>query len=192
MFCYWQFVSLSIAKSVFHTTPDGNKELYEQAVVWAGKVNGFYNIVTFCSAFGLVWLAQKFSAKYVHIGCLLMAGAALLIFPHLTDRNLLFAPMVGFGIAWASMMGVPYIMVIGSIPKERYGVYVGIINMMIVIPMILQTVSFGFIYKNLLGDNPLNAITFAGVLLLMAAVATIRIKKDTIIDDVVVPAGAVH
>jgi len=192
MFCYWQFVSLSIAKSVFHTTPDGNKELYEQAVVWAGKVNGFYNIVTFCSAFGLVWLAHKFSAKYVHIGCLLMAGAALLIFPHLTDRNLLFAPMVGFGIAWASMMGVPYIMVIGSIPKERYGVYMGIINMMIVVPMILQTISFGFIYKNFLGDNPLNAITFAGVLLLIAAAATLRIKKDTITDDVIVPAGAGH
>lgn len=192
MFCYWQFVSLSIAKSVFHTTPDGNKELYEQAVVWAGKVNGFYNIVTFCSAFGLVWLAHKFSAKYVHIGCLLMAGAALLIFPHLTDRNLLFAPMVGFGIAWASMMGVPYIMVIGSIPKERYGVYMGIINMMIVVPMILQTISFGFIYKNFLGDNPLNAITFAGVLLLIAAAATIRIKKDRITDEVIVPAGAVH
>jgi maltose/moltooligosaccharide transporter len=192
MFCYWQFVSLSIAKSVFHTTPDGNKELYEQAVVWAGKVNGFYNIVTFCSAFGLVWLAQKFSAKYVHIGCLLMAGVALLIFPHLTDRNLLFAPMVGFGIAWASMMGVPYIMVIGSIPKERYGVYMGIINMMIVIPMILQTVSFGFIYKNFLGDNPLNAITFAGILLLMAAIATIRIKKDTLTDDVIVPTVAGH
>ncbi|QEC78997.1 MFS transporter [Mucilaginibacter ginsenosidivorax] len=192
MFCYWQFVSLSIAKSVFHTTPDGNKELYEQAVVWAGKVNGFYNIVTFCSAFGLVWLAQKFSAKYVHIGCLLMAGIALLVFPHLTDKNLLFAPMVGFGIAWASMMGVPYIMVIGSIPKERYGVYMGIINMMIVVPMILQTISFGFIYKNFLGDNPLNAITFAGVLLLIAAAATIRIKKDTITDDVIVPAGAGH
>ena len=89
-------------------------------------------------------------------------------------------------------MGVPYIMVIGSIPKERYGVYMGIINMMIVIPMILQTISFGFIYKNLLGDNPLNAITFAGVLLLMAAIATIRIKKDTLTDDVIVPTVAGH
>jgi maltose/moltooligosaccharide transporter len=192
MFCYWQFVSLSIAKSVFHTTPDGNKELYEQAVVWAGKVNGFYNIVTFLSAFGLVWLARKFSAKYVHIGCLAMAGIALLIFPHITDKNLLFAPMIGFGIAWASMMGVPYIMIIGSIPKERYGVYMGIINMMIVIPMILQTISFGFIYKNFLGANPSSAITFAGILLLMASAATTQIKRDTVTEDVIVPAGAGH
>jgi len=184
MFCYWQFVSLSIAKSVFHTTPDGNKELYEQAVVWAGKVNGFYNIITFCSAFGLVWLARKFSAKYVHIACLAMAGIGLLVFVHITDRMLLFAPMVGFGIAWASMMGVPYIMVVGNIPKERYGVYMGIINMMIVIPMILQTLSFGYVYKHFLGDNPTNAITFAGVLLLIAALATTRIKKDVVTEDI--------
>jgi maltose/moltooligosaccharide transporter len=196
MFCYWQFVSLSIAKSVFHTTSDGNKELYEQAVVWAGKVNGFYNIVTFVSAFGLVWLSRKFSAKYVHISCLIMAGIALLIFPHIENRNLLFAPMVGFGIAWASMMGVPYIMVVGSIPKERYGVYMGIINMMIVVPMILQTLSFGFVYTNFLGDDPANAITFAGVLLLIAAAATLRIKRDHVSDEeleeVPIPVGAGH
>lgn len=192
MFCYWQFVSLSIAKSVFNTTPDGNKELYEQAVVWAGKVNGFYNIVTFASAFGLVWLARRFSAKFVHITCLALAGIALLIFPHIENKNLLFAPMIGFGIAWASMMGVPYIMVVGSIPKERYGVYMGIINMMIVIPMIMQTLSFGYIYKNFLGDNPANAITFAGVMLLLAAAATMRIKKDKVEEDVVIPAGGGH
>jgi maltose/moltooligosaccharide transporter len=192
MFCYWQFVSLSIAKSVFNTDPDSNKELYEQAVVWAGKVNGFYNIVTFLSAFGLVWLAKKFSAKYVHITCLMLAGIALLTFPHIANKNLLFAPMVGFGIAWASMMGVPYIMVVGSIPKERYGVYMGIINMMIVVPMILQTLTFGFVYKNFLGGNPANAISFAGVLLLIAALATMRIKKDRITDDAVIPAGGGH
>lgn len=192
MFCYWQFVSLSIAKSVFHTSPDGNKELYEQAVVWAGRVNGFYNIVTFVSAFSLVWLARKFSAKYVHISCLALAGIALLIFPHIADRDLLFAPMVGFGIAWASMMGVPYIMVVGEIPKERYGVYMGIINMMIVVPMILQTLSFGYIYKNFLGGNPASAITFAGVLLLIASAATMRIKRDKVSAEVVIPAGAGH
>jgi maltose/moltooligosaccharide transporter len=193
MFCYWQFVSLSIAKSVFNTSPDGNKELYEQAVVQAGRVNGFYNIVTFLSAFGLVWLAKKFSAKYVHIACLTMAGIALLIFPHIKDTTLLYAPMIGFGIAWASMMGVPYIMAVGSIPKERYGVYMGIINMMIVVPMILQTLSFGYVYKHFLGDDPGKAITFAGILLLLAAAATMRIKRDHVTDeDMPLPAGGGH
>ena len=193
MFCYWQFVSLSIAKSIFHTDSESNKDLYQQAVVWAGKVNGFYNIITFVSAFGLVWMAKKIGAKYVHITCLLMASLALLIFPHITHKSMLFFPMIGFGIAWASMMGVPYIMVVGSIPKERYGVYMGIINMMIVIPMILQTLSFGFVYSHLLGSNPNNAITFAGVLLLLACFSTMLIKvTKTNTEEVMAPMGGGH
>ncbi|HTQ29292.1 MAG TPA: MFS transporter [Puia sp.] len=192
MFCYWQFVSLSIARSVFHASSGEDKELYEEAVVWAGRVNGFYNVVTFLSAFALVWLARKFSAKYVHISCLLMAGCALLIFPHIHDKLWLFVPMIGFGIAWASMMGVPYIMVVGNIPKERYGVYMGIINMMIVIPMILQTLSFGFIFKQLLNGDPGRAISFAGVLLIMAAVATMRIRRDRVAADLMVPVATGH
>ena len=180
MFCYWQYVALSIAKSVYHTVPGENKELYEQAVVWTGKVNGFYNIVTFVSAFGLVWLARRISAKYVHVCCLLLAAISLLAFPQITDRWLLFVPMIGFGVAWASMMGVPYIMVVGSIPPARYGVYMGIINMMIVVPMILQTLSFGYIYMHILGGDPGRAIGCAGALLLLAGLATMLIKRDKI------------
>ena len=73
----------------------------------------------------------------------------------------MFAPMIGFGIGWASMMGVPFMIVVHSIPKERYGVYMGIVNMMIVIPMLIETVTFGWIYDTFLGANPSNAMTFA-------------------------------
>jgi len=176
MFCYWQFISHSIAQSIWHTTSEANKALYEQAVGWTGLVNAFYNVVTFLSAFMLVGFAKKFGAKTVHVVCLLLAAISLFIIPHIENKNLLFAPMIGFGIAWASMMGVPYIMVVGSIPKERYGVYMGIINMMIVVPMILQTISFGYIYKHFLNDNPASAISFAAVLLLIASLATTLIK----------------
>jgi maltose/moltooligosaccharide transporter len=100
--------------------------------------------------------------------------------------------MIGFGIAWASMMGVPYIMVVNSIPKERYGVYMGIVNMMIVVPMILQTLSFGYIYENFLGKNPGNVMTFAGVLLLLASLATVRIRQTEMPEDIVLPAGGGH
>ncbi len=193
MFCYWQFISIAIAKTVWHTTAESNQALYEQAVGWTGLVNGFYNIVTFCSAFGLVWFTKKLSAKYVHVICLALAAISLFIIPTIDNKYFLFAPMIGFGIAWASMMGVPYIMVVGSIPKERYGVYMGIINMMIVVPMILQTLSFGFVYTHFLGSNPVNAITFAGALLLLASLATLRIsvvKGNE--EDMVMPAGGGH
>ncbi|HNP78453.1 MAG: MFS transporter [Cyclobacteriaceae bacterium] len=176
MFCYWQYVSHSIAQTVWHTTAASDPAKYEQAVGWTGLVNGFYNIVTFLSAFGLVWLCKKLSAKYVHVLCLAAAALSLFIMPNIEQKYLLFAPMIGFGIAWASMMGVPYIMVVGSIPKERYGVYMGIINMMIVIPMIIQTLTFGYVYEHFLSSDPASAITFAGALLLMASLATMLIR----------------
>ena len=74
-------------------------------------------------------------------------------------------------------MGIPYLMVVGGIPKERYGVYMGIINMMIVVPMLLQTVTFGYILEHFLGNDPRNAVTFAGVLLVIAALLTLRISE---------------
>ena len=181
LFCYWQYISHSIAASVYHTSAEQNKQLYEEAAQWTGLVNGFYNVVTFMSAFGLVWLAKKYSAKWVHTLCLAAAAVSLFILPHIENKYFLFAPMIGFGVAWASMMGVPYIMVISSIPKKRYGVYMGIINMMIVIPMILQTLTFGFVYKHFLDNSPQSAIMFAGALLLIAAVCTtfISYRKPT-------------
>jgi maltose/moltooligosaccharide transporter len=107
---------------------------------------------------------------------LLIAALGFLAFPHIENKNLLFFAITGFGIGWASMMGIPYLMVVTEIPKERYGVYMGIINMMIVIPMIFQNLSFGYILKNFLDNDPRQAITFAGVLLLLGALFTLNIR----------------
>jgi maltose/moltooligosaccharide transporter len=120
---------------------------------------------------------------------LLLAAVGLLIFPHIENQYMLFAPMTGFGIAWASMMGVPYLMVVNQIPKERYGVYMGIINMMIVIPMILQTTTFGFVLDHFLDNDPGKAISFGGVLLLIACLATMLIKTVKVSDDEIVLTG---
>ncbi len=181
LFCYWQNSSKSIALSVWHTTPEKNMQLYGEAVSWTGLVNGWYNIVTFLCAFSLVFFAKKYSAKLVHFSCLSIAAIGFLIFPHIENKYLLFPAITGFGIGWASMMGIPYLMVVSNIPKERYGVYMGIINMMIVIPMLIQTVTFGFIMKHLLNNDPRLAITFAGVLLAISAICTLFIvtKKPT-------------
>ena len=178
LFCYWQNASKSIALSVWKTSSYEHNKLYDEAVGWTGLVNGWYNIVTFLSAFVLLWLAKKISPKLIHVLCLIMAGIGLLIFPHITDKNLLFIPMTGFGIAWASMMGIPYLLVVHKIPKERYGVYMGIINMMIVIPMLIQTTTFGYILKHFLNNDPGKAISFVGVFLLIASALTLFIKSD--------------
>jgi maltose/moltooligosaccharide transporter len=176
LFCYWQNSSKSIAQSVYKTTTYQDNPVYNEAVSWTGLVNGWYNIVMFLVAFSLVYFAKKYSPKMVHAFCLVLAGIGFLAFPMIEDKWMLFPAITGFGIGWASMMGIPYLIVVGEIPKERYGVYMGIINMMIVIPMLIQTLSFGYILKNFLNNDPGKAITFAGVLLLLAAAATLLIK----------------
>ncbi len=188
MFIYWQYISLSVASSIWHTDIQ-NKELYDQAARWTSLANGFYNIVTFLSAFALVILARKITARYVHMVCLVLAGLAMMAIPMVDNKYVLFLPMVGIGIAWASMMGIPYIMVASSIPPSKNGVYMGIVNMMIVIPMFIESLSFGKIYDLFLDSTPGNAIRFAGFLLLLAAVATrfIQVKKEQF--DAAAPAG---
>jgi maltose/moltooligosaccharide transporter len=184
LFCYWQNSSKSIALSVWNATPKENPELYSEAVSWTGRVNGWYNIVMFLVAFSLVGFAKKYTPKMVHFACLILAGLGFIAFSMIQNKYLLFPAITGFGIGWASMMGIPYLMVVGDIPKERYGVYMGIINMMIVIPMLIQTLTFGYILKNFLNNDPRNAITFAGVLLLIAAFATYLIKSKKNTDEV--------
>jgi|694.fasta_scaffold07028_12 maltose/moltooligosaccharide transporter len=184
LFCYWQNASKSIALSVWKTTETVKNPLYDEAVSWTGLVNGWYNIVTFLSAFALVYFVKKSSAKMVHFTCLILAATGFLLFPFIENKYLLFPAITGFGIGWASMMGIPYLLVVGNIPKERYGVYMGIINMMIVVPMILQTVTFGFVLKNFLGNDSGNAVVFAGILLALAALATLLIKSESTGEEV--------
>ena len=177
---YWQFIALTIAQNMFPQTSEGK----EEAVAWTGLVNGWYNIVTFCIAFALVAFAKKRGARTVHCACLLLAAVGLATVPFISNQYLIFLPMTGFGIAWASIMGVPYIMAVRMIPSTRLGVYMGIINMMIVIPMLIQSVTFGPIYSNLLGDNPGNALLFSAAFLAIAAVLMLWLKESRAIRDV--------
>jgi len=168
---------------------DSNNKKYEKAVSKTGGINGWYNIVTFLVAFGLVWLARRISAKYVHFICLVLAGIGFVLFSQVHQISLFYIAITGFGIGWASMMGIPYLMVVSQIPKEKYGVYMGIINMMIVIPMFIQTTTFGYVMKHLLNNDSSKAILFAGVLLLIAALLTTFITYKKPPGGIAVPAS---
>ena len=171
---------------------DANNKKYEKAVSKTGGINGWYNIITFLVAVGLVWLARKISAKYVHFICLVLAGTGFIAFSQVHQISLFYVAITGFGIGWASMMGIPYLMVVSDIPKEKYGVFMGIINMMIVIPMFIQTTTFGYVMKHFLNNDSTKAIFFAGVLLLIAAALTLLIKAKKITDESLPPAGGGH
>jgi maltose/moltooligosaccharide transporter len=127
-------------------------------------------------ALALVPFARKYSSKFVYIISLALTGVAMLSMPYINNQYVLLMPMILFGIGWAAMMGIPYAMVSKVIPEERRGVYMGIVNMMIVIPMLIQTISFGYIIKNWLGNSAINAIVFGGVFFIIAAVLATRLR----------------
>jgi maltose/moltooligosaccharide transporter len=175
MMCYWQYMTYVIARSLFNTT-DVNSEGFRDAVLVNGQVGGFYNAIAFVAALAMVPFTRKYGAGRMHALCLTAAGVAMISIPQIQTQAMLFLPMLGIGLAWASMMGNPYVMLASSIPPERTGVYMGIFNMFIVIPMLIQGVTLPLIYKNLLGSDPRHVLVLAGVLMILAALATLRVK----------------
>ena len=176
MMCYWIYIVPALALSIFGTR-DPNTSAFRDASLLNGQIGGFYNFVAFIAAFALMPLIRKWGPKHVHALCLSLAGISMMLLPSVQQTWLLFVPMVGVGLAWASIMGNPYILLAGSIPKERAGVYMGIFNMFIVLPMIFQMITLPFIYTHWLDSNPTNVIVFAGVLLCIAALLTLRIQE---------------
>lgn len=179
MFIYWIYIAKTLSRSVYGATATDTTG-FRDAHILSGQIGAFYNFIAFVSAFGLAWLAKKYGAKHIHAICLSLAGVGLFVLPSIDSPTLVFIPMVGMGLSWASMMGNPYVILAGSIPEKRTGVYMGIFNMFIVIPMLLQNVTMPLYYESWLNNNPINAMKLAGVMLLLGAVSTlfIRIKKS--------------
>lgn len=177
MMCYWIYIVPSIAKSVFDTS-DASSQGFRDAGLLNGQIGGFYNFVAFVAAFALIPLTRRFGPKVVHAVCLSLAGIGMWCLPNIQDTALLFVPMVGIGLAWASIMGNPYIMLARSIPPERAGVYMGIFNMFIVLPMIIQMLTLPLYYDSLLGSDPRHVIQLAGCFLGIAALLTLRVKTN--------------
>ena len=178
MFCYWQYIMLSLASTVFGTSNPASVE-FRDAGLLNGQIGAFYNFVAFIAAFALVPFTRRFGPKAVHSVCLALAGASMLYIPMIQAPGLLFVAMIGIGLAWASIMGNPYIMLAGCIPPRRTGVYMGIFNMFIVIPMIIQIFTLPLYYHAWLGGRPENVIRLAGALMLCAAAAVcfVRIRQ---------------
>jgi maltose/moltooligosaccharide transporter len=178
MFIYWQFLAVSLGETVFHATPD-QKGPFDRAIAWSGLENGAYNFVTMISALALVGFAQRIGAKRVHAIALGLAAVALIWLAHIHNQYLALVPMIGVGIFWASAVGVPYLMVASMVPAKRTGVYMGILNMMIVVPMLVETVTFGWIFSHLLHNKGHNAIMLAGVLMAIGGVAMLWVNPPS-------------
>ncbi len=194
---YWSYGVLSIGRSIYDTT-DKTSEAFRDAALTSGQLGALYNMIGFGAAFAMVPLARRIGPKRLHLICLAAAGLTLLYLPsitggpaasgglaaifnalampHIAENLMLLVPAIGMGLGWASVMGNPYVILAGSIPPERTGVYMGIFNMMIVIPMLINALTFPLLYNGVLGGDSRNAISFAGVLLICAAITMIWVK----------------
>jgi maltose/moltooligosaccharide transporter len=186
LFIYWQFIAPLFVESMGFDQ--------SMALSQAAKMNTTYNITTMVTALALVPLAVRFGGKNVYTFSLFLTGIGMLSIPYIHDPVTVLFPMILFGIGWAAMMGIPYSMVSKIVPQERRGVYMGILNMMIVIPMFIQTLTFGPIVKNLLGNSAINAIIFAGVFFIIAALLALRLKepKTDYGENAIPPLGGGH
>jgi maltose/moltooligosaccharide transporter len=163
----------------FYGASDPQSAGFREAGLVNGQLGGFYNFVAFLSALAMVPVTRRFGARWVHAAALTAAGVGMWMLPSIRERAWLFLPMVGVGLAWGSMMGNPYVLLANAIPAERVGVYMGIFNMFIVLPMMLQIFTLPLYYEAWLGGDPANVVRLAGVLLLLAAAATLRVRGET-------------
>jgi maltose/moltooligosaccharide transporter len=154
-------------------------------------MNGTYNFVTMVSALFLVGFAQRIGAKRVHAAALGLAALSLIWLANIHTQYLALVPMIGVGIFWASAVGIPYLMVASMVPAKRTGVYMGILNMMIVVPMLIETVTFGWIFNHLLNNKGSNAMILAGVLLGIGGIAMLWVNPpDEADESPIVPLGS--
>ena len=173
--CMWQFFSLAVARHVF-LAPDETSPLFARATEWGGLCFAVYNVVCFVIAFLLPSLAKKTSRKTVHSIALVCGGIGLISVLFVTNKWLLFASMAGVGIAWASILSMPYVILSTAVPPARMGVYMGVFNLFIVIPQIAMSLLVPNIFNNLLGGDPRNAVVLGGVSLLVAAVTVLGVR----------------
>lgn len=184
--CMWQFFGIAIARHVFGA-PDQTSPLFKEGTEWGGLCFAFYNIVCFVVAFLLPALAKATSRKSVHIIALACGGLGLLSVAFIHNKWLLFASMAGIGVAWASTLSMPYVILSTAIPASRMGVYMGVFNLFIVIPQMVMSFVVPNIFNNLLGGDALNVVLLGG-LSMLAGAASVLIVRDV---PRSVPVGAV-
>ena len=171
LFVYWQFSTPLFMKTMGYSISEAGSQSAAMSLT--------YNTTTMLIALILVPLTLRFGNKKMYAMSLFGTALALFCIPFITDPWFVLIPMILFGIGWAAMMGIPYTMVSKIVPQERRGVYMGILNMMIVIPMGIETLTFGPIYKYLLADNAVFAMLFAGVFFAIAALLALRLNETS-------------
>lgn len=184
LFGMWVFTTPAIAQHIYglpHT--DASSALYQEAGDWVGVLFGIYNLVSAFYAFALPYIAKRVGRKKTHAISLVIGGIGLLSMYIMPDKNWLILSMVGIGIAWASILAMPYAILAGSISPKKMGVYMGIFNFFIVIPQIINALIGGPLIKYAYGNHAIFALVSSGVSFLIAASLVFKVKD---VDDITI------
>jgi maltose/moltooligosaccharide transporter len=174
LFSMWVFTSDAVATHVYGLTGDYSKTVqYNEAGNKVGSAFGVYNFVAMFYALLLPVIARYIGRKATHAVSLVAGGLGLISIYFVKDPAMLNYSMIGVGLAWASILAMPYVILSGSIPPGKLGIYMGIFNFFITLPQIINGLGGGWIVKNIYGGKPIYAIVLAGIFMLLAAVSVL-------------------
>lgn len=179
LFSMWVYTTPAVALK-FYGTADASADAFQEAGNWVGILFGVYNGVSAIIALALPWVAGRISRKRTHALSLIIGGFSLLSFLIIDNPNMLILPMIGIGIAWGSILAMPYALLASSIPADKMGVFMGLFNMSITIPQIVSGVFLGLILKYLFNGNPMMCIVMAGISMTIAAISALFVKEHQI------------
>lgn len=168
LFLMWFYYSTAVARNIFGAASEMDP-LYGEGRDFASLTLAYYSVITFLFAFILPAIARNLGRKATHSLCLICGALGLISVAFVTNKYMLYACMTGVGIAWASILSMPYAMLSGVLPENKIGVYMGIFNFFIVLPEIIASLGFGWIMKHMLHNNRLLAVQIGGGLMLLAA-----------------------
>jgi len=178
LFLMWFYYSTGVASQLFHGDPITSSDVYTMGLEHANTTSAILNLVTFGFSFTLPFWVSQLGRKYTHSLCLFIGAVGLISVYYVQQPNLLYVSMGLVGIAWASILSMPYSMLAGFIPESKMGIYMGIFNFFIVLPEIIASLFFGKIMSHYLHNDRLMAVQIGGVLLLLAAIVCAIIIKE--------------
>ena len=183
LFSMWVFATPALATHVWGVPiDDTSSQAFQDAGNWVGIMFGVYNAISAVFAFFLPAIARKVGRKKTHAISLICGGFGLISIFVIKDQYLLLVSMLGVGIAWASILSMPYAILAGALPIHKMGVYMGIFNFFITIPQIVNGIFGGLMVKYLFGNQPIYSLVFAGLLLILAAFSVSRVEdKDEMV-----------
>ncbi len=175
LFTMWIYTTAAVA-DYHYGTRDATSALYNDAADWVGILFATYSGFAALAAFTIPVFAKKTSRKFAHLVNLSLGGIGLISFVFIKDPVFLIIPMIGIGIAWASILSLPYSILIAAVPPRKIGVYMGIFNFFIVLPQILAATILGLLMRTVFNDEPINAIIFAGICFIASGLLMLRVQ----------------